>query len=107
MRRANNEKRKTRNDEKVYINQIQKKSERLEKWNHTNSCNVGSRYNQTSGDEKAFKKEYFRRTRKLLETKLHSRNLIKGLNTRVVFILRYSGPFLKRMKELQEMNERT
>ena len=27
------------------------------------------------------KKEYFRRTRKLLETKLYSRNLIKGLDT--------------------------
>ena len=27
------------------------------------------------------KKEYFRRTRKLLETKLFSRNLIKGINT--------------------------
>ena len=27
------------------------------------------------------KKEYFRRTRKILETKLSSRNLIKGINT--------------------------
>ena len=41
------------------------------------------------------KKEYFRRTRKLLETKLSSRNLIKGINTLAVFLVRYSGPFLK------------
>ena len=29
-------------------------------------------------------KEYFRRTRKLLETKLYNRKLIKGINTRTV-----------------------
>ena len=40
-------------------------------------------------------KEYCRRTRKLLETKLNSRNLIKGINTWAVPLVRYSGPFLK------------
>ena len=40
-------------------------------------------------------KEYLRRTRKLLETKLSSRNLIKGINTWAVPLVRYSGPFLK------------
>ena len=40
-------------------------------------------------------KEYLRRTRKLLETKLYSRNLIKGINTWAVPFVRYSGPFLK------------
>ena len=40
-------------------------------------------------------KEYLRRTRKLLETKLNSRNLIKGINTWAVLLVRYSGPFLK------------
>ena len=40
-------------------------------------------------------KEYLRRTRKLLETKLNSRNLIKEINTRAVPLVRYSGPFLK------------
>ena len=40
-------------------------------------------------------KEYLRRTRKLLETKLNSRNLIKGINTWAVPLVRYSGPFLK------------
>ena len=40
-------------------------------------------------------KEYLRRTRKLLETKLSNRNLIKGINTWAVFHIRYSVPFLK------------
>ena len=40
-------------------------------------------------------KEYLRRTRKLLDTKLNSRNLIKGINTLAVPLVRYSGPFLK------------
>ena len=31
-----------------------------------------------------FKKEYLRRTRKLLETKLYNRSLIKGINTLAV-----------------------
>ena len=37
------------------------------------------------------RKEYLRRTRKLLETKLSSRNLIKGINTWAVPLVRYSG----------------
>ena len=40
-------------------------------------------------------KEYLRRTWKLLETKLFSRNLIKGINTWAVTFVRYSGLFLK------------
>ena len=40
-------------------------------------------------------KEYLRRTRKLLEIKLSSRNLIKGINTSAVPLVRYSGSFLK------------
>ena len=35
-------------------------------------------------------KEYLRRTRKLHETKLSSRNLIKGINTRAVYLVKYS-----------------
>ena len=46
------------------------------------------------------KKEYLRRTRKLLETKLSSRNLIKGINTWAVSLVRYSGPFLKWTRRL-------
>ena len=40
-------------------------------------------------------KEYLRRNRKLLETKLSNKNLINGINTRAVPLGRYTGPFLK------------
>ena len=54
------------------------------------------------------RKEYPRRTRKLLETKLSSRNLIKGINTWAVPLVRYSGPFLKwTREELKQMDQRT
>ena len=54
------------------------------------------------------KKEYLRRTRKLLETKLFSRNLIKGINTWAVPHVRYSGPFQKWTRdELKEIDQRT
>ena len=53
-------------------------------------------------------KEYLRSTRKLLETKLSSRNLIKGINTWAVSLVRYSGPFLKWTRdELTQMDQRT
>ena len=45
------------------------------------------------------RKEYLRRTWKLLETKLSSRNLIKGINTWAVPLVRYSGPFLKWIRD--------
>ena len=52
-------------------------------------------------------KEYLRRIRKLLETKLNSRNLIKGINTWAVPLVRYSGPFLKwTREELKQMDPR-
>ena len=47
-------------------------------------------------------KEYFRRMRKLIETKLHSRNLIKGINTWAVLLVRYSGPFFNKWIREQE-----
>ena len=53
------------------------------------------------------RKEYIRRTRKLLETNLSSRNLIKGINTWAVPLIRYSGPFLKWTRdELKQMDQR-
>ena len=53
-------------------------------------------------------KEYLRRTRKLLETKLSRRDFIKGINTWAVPIVRYSGPFLKWTRdELKQMDQRT
>ena len=53
-------------------------------------------------------KEYLRRTRKLLETKLNCRKLIKVVNTWAVLLVRYSGPFLKWTRdELRQMDQRT
>ena len=53
-------------------------------------------------------KEYLWRTRKLLETKLSSRNIIEGINTWAVPLVRYSGPFLKWTRdEFRQMNQRT
>ncbi len=48
---------------------------------------------------KNIKREYFRRTRKLFATKLCVSNFIKGINTWVVPLVRYSGPFLKWTKK--------
>ena len=54
------------------------------------------------------KKEYLRGTRKLLKTKLSSRNLIKGINTWAVSLIIYSGPFLKcSRKEFKQIDQRT
>ena len=58
--------------------------------------------------KKKIQKEYRRKTRKLLERKLSSRNLIKGLNTWVVPLVRYSRPFRKWTRdELRPMDQRT
>ena len=52
------------------------------------------------------KKEYLRRTWKLPETKLSSRNLIQRINTWTVPLIRYSGPFLKwTREELKQMDK--
>ena len=54
------------------------------------------------------RKEYLRRTRKLLKTKLSSRNLIKGINCWAVPLVRYSAPFVKWTRdELKQMDQRT
>ena len=54
-----------------------------------------------------FKKKYFRRMRKLFETKLHNINLIKGIITWTVSLVRYLRPFLKwTREELQQMDQR-
>ena len=52
------------------------------------------------------KHEYISRMRKLLETKLYCRNLIKGINTWAVPLVRYSEPFVKwTREELQQINQ--
>ena len=54
------------------------------------------------------KKEYFRRTRKLLEKKLSNISLVYGINTWTVPLVRYSGPFLRLTRdELKQIDQRT
>ena len=53
-------------------------------------------------------KEYLRRTRKLLGTKLSCRNVIKGINNWAVPLVRYLGHFLKWTRdELKQRDQRT
>ena len=53
-------------------------------------------------------KEYLRRTRKPLDTKLSSRNLIKGINTWAVPLVRYSGLSWKWTRDkVKQMYQRT
>ena len=53
-------------------------------------------------------KEYLRKSRKQLETKLSCRNLIKGIDTWIVTLVRYPGPFFKWTRdELKQMDQRT
>ena len=68
---------------------------------------LGGWHYKISANERQNSKEYLR-TRKLLETKLSSRNLIKGINTWAVLLVKYSGPFLKwNRDELKQMDQRT
>ena len=69
---------------------------------------IGSNHHQTSEDErKKLKKEYVRRTRKLFETTLNSRDPKKGINTWAVAFVRNSEPFLKwTREEIKQMNQR-
>ena len=54
------------------------------------------------------KKECLRKTRKLLEIKLYSKNLIKRINTWAVPLVRHSGLFLKRTwEELKQIDLKT
>ena len=54
------------------------------------------------------RKEYLRRTRKLFETKLSSRNLIRRINIYALPLVRYSGHLLKWTRdELKQMDQGT
>ena len=67
----------------------------------------GPTIKQTEMKEK-IEKAYFRRTIKLHETKLYSRNLIWERSTCAVPLVRYSGPFLTWLREeFQQMNKKT
>ena len=53
-------------------------------------------------------REYKRRVRKLLETKLNGGNLVKGINTWAISLLRYSAAFLDWTKaEVEQLDRRT
>ena len=56
--------------------------------------NIGSTNNQRSGDKEKNKKSVPQKIRKLA-TKLCNRNLDQRINTCVVHLVWYSGPFLK------------
>ena len=61
-----------------------------------------------NNDEGKIRKEYLRRMRKLLKTKLCNRNLIKRTNTWSVHFVRYLRPFIKwTREELGPMNQKT
>ena len=54
---------------------------------------------------KKIKKNYLKRSRKVLETKLYCKKLIKGINIWAVHLVGYSGPFLKwTREEVQQMD---
>ena len=53
-------------------------------------------------------KEYITRLRKVLKPKLNSGNLVLGINTWAVFLLRYSAAFVSwRKSELQAIDRKT
>ena len=53
-------------------------------------------------------KEYFRRIRKILKSKLNGTNCIKAINSRAVSLIRYSAGILKWTKEdVQKMDRKT
>ena len=54
------------------------------------------------------KTEYYRRVRKILETKLNGGNIITGINTWAISLLGYSAVFLGWTgAELEQMDRRT
>ena len=54
------------------------------------------------------KKEYYRRVRKVLETKLNNGNVFKAINTWAVPVVRYSAAFLGWSRlQLEEIDRRT
>ena len=53
-------------------------------------------------------KEYLRRLRKVLKSKLNGGNLVRGVNTWAVSLLKYSAAFVSwTKKELQAIDRKT
>ena len=78
MRHVNNKKQETTHDERNGTTKSRKNQIAREKVNIQMLENIGSSQHQTSENERKITKEYLRRTRKLIETKLllepHKRN---------------------------------
>ena len=88
--------------------QMKTKSELLKKKKLKNTWDYWKRTQSNKWIWKKYQKEYIRKTRKLLENKIHSRNIMKGINTRVFPLIRCLGPFLTWTKEeLQQMDPGT
>ena len=100
MCHAYNEKRKKTNKGRSRTTKLRIKSEYSKKKQTINSWKYWMRtvLSMRRGKKKIKKREYIKRTRKLLETKIHSRNLIKLMNNWAVSFVRYSGPFLMWLK---------
>ena len=93
---VNNEQWKMTNDGRNRTTKPRKNRNARRKGNLRVVGDIRSGHHQTGRDNrKKFFKEYLRRASKILENKLYSRNLIKGINTLAVLLVRYSGPFLK------------
>ena len=69
--------------------------------------NIRSEYYEAKRYERKVRNEYLRRTRKLTEIIFCSRNQIKGINIRIVSIVRYSGYYLNYTRaELRDIEGR-
>ena len=89
-------------------NQIKIRLERLAKRKHTNLGILEADTIKQVEIQDKIKKEYLRRSRKLLKIKLSYRNLIKGINTWAVSLAGYSGPFVKwTCEKLKQIDQRT
>ena len=104
MCHGDKEKREMTNDGSNRTTKSRKNQNAQRKGNLRLFGNIKNRHHQTIRDER---KKLRKKMRKLLETKLHNRNLIKEINTWAVPLVRYPGPFLKRTRrELQQMDQR-
>ena len=101
MHHAHNEKRETTHDGKNRT--TNKEKETYKYFGISEADNI-----KQVRMKRKIKKDYIRKTRKLLESKLNSRNLITWIDIWAVLQVRYLGSFLKLTKEeLKQMDQRT
>ena len=103
---ANNEKQKTANVGRNRSNNPPSKKKNpnaRKKETYTHLGILEANVIKQADMKEEIEKELLKRTRKLLETKLYSRNFIKCINTRVKTLIKYSRPFLKWTREAQQM----